>query len=84
MFYCKSEHTTARTGSHNRSAGRLTDARPEWEIKEDVPELNTRKSRPCRGAMRQNAHSRGIFGDFVEDSYIEASRRHYGAERADL
>ena len=33
--------------------------------------------------MRQNAHRAGFFGDIVADLDVKASRRRYGAERAD-
>ena len=33
--------------------------------------------------MRQNAHRAGCFGDLVVDLDVKASRRRYGAERAD-
>ena len=48
----------ARAGSHNGRAGRLADAPRGLEGREDVPGINMRRSGPCRGAMRSNAHRR--------------------------
>ena len=56
---------------------------PGSEVREHVPDENTRINRPCPWQMRQNAHRSGFFGDLVVDLDIKALRRRYGAERAD-
>ena len=49
----RSEHTAARAGSHIGGAGRLANAPRGLQTREDAPQTNIGRSRPCREAMRQ-------------------------------
>ena len=53
------------------------------EVGEDVPERTMRTHTPCRETMAQNTDRAGFFGESLVDLNVEASRRSYGAGRAD-
>ena len=75
--------TATRAGPHNGDAGRVGDPPHGSEVGEDVPERTTRMHTPCREPMAQNTDRAGIFGDSFVDLNVKASRKRYGAKRAD-
>ena len=83
QLYPRCEHTAARAGSDNGGAGRLADAPRGLEVRWDVLRRITRRSGPCREAMRQTAHRREISGNVHVDSYMEASPWRCGSDLAD-
>ena len=79
----RSEHTAVCAGPHNGETGRAADASHGSEIGGDEPENNTRRGTSCWDIVSQNVDTARFFGGIFVDFDVKASRRRYGAERAD-
>ena len=83
QLYPRYEHTAACAAPDKDGAVRVADQPHGPEVGEGAKEKNTRRHGPCRQTTPQNACRARFFGDIVADLDVKASRRPYGAERAD-
>ena len=79
----RAEHKAAWAGLHKGGAGRIADTSRGSGVREDEQDTKTRRRTPCLQTTRQNAQRARVFGHLVVDIDVKASRKRYGAERAD-
>ena len=58
-----SDHLADGVGSHNDRLGRVTTDPRGSKVREEIPEIDTRRHQPCRELMRENTDSSSIFVD---------------------
>ena len=71
-----------RAAPHRVDSGRVADP-PRVRGQRTLTRKKTRRFKPCRRAMRPNPHRARFFVDLAVDLDVKASRRRYGADRAD-